>query len=82
RELADRVLHGVFTGDFAVALERAAAFARVTSTGFTSLADDADAADSVHHDRSTTLTRRALRLTELADELTSCAKLWRRDALD
>jgi len=82
RELADRVLHGVFTGDFAVALERAAAFARVSSTGFTSLADDADAADSVHHDRSTTLTRRALRLTELADELTSCAKLWRRDALD
>lgn len=82
RDLADRVLRGVFTGDFAVALERAAAFARVSATGFASLADDADASDSVHHDRSAVLTRRALRLTELADELASCAKLWRRDALD
>ena len=29
-ELADRILHGLFTGDFAVALDRAAAFARVS----------------------------------------------------
>ncbi len=82
RELADRILHGVFTGDFAVALERAAAFARVAAAGFVSLADDADAADAVHPDRPATLTTRALRLTELADELASCARLWRRDALD
>jgi hypothetical protein len=82
RELADRVLHGVFTGDFAVALERAAAFARVSSAGFTSLADDADATDAAHPERSGALTRRALRLTELADELSACARLWRRDALD
>lgn len=82
RELADRILHGIFTGDFAGALDRAAAFARVASAGFTSLADDADAADAVHPDRPASLTTRALRLTQLADELTSCAKLWRRDALD
>ncbi len=82
RELADRILHGIFTGDFAGALDRAAAFARVASAGFTSFADDADAADAVHPDRPASLTTRALRLTQLADELTSCAKLWRRDALD
>ena len=79
QELADRILHGVFTGDFAVALERAAAFCRVVAAGFASLADDADAA---HPDRPTELTQRALRLTQLADEFTSCARLWRRDALD
>ena len=82
RELADRILHGLFTGDFAVALDRAAAFSRVVAAGFTSLADDADAADAVHPDRPGELTQRALRLTQLADELSSCARLWRRDALD
>ncbi|AWB96096.1 DNA-directed RNA polymerase subunit beta [Agromyces badenianii] len=82
RELADRILHGLFTGDFAVALERAAAFARVSAAGMASLADDADATDSAHPDRSAALTTRAFRLTELADELASCARLWRRDALD
>ena len=82
RELADRILHGIFTGDFAGALDRAAAFSRVAAAGFTSLADDADAADAVNPDRPASLTTRALRLTQLADELTSCAKLWRRDALD
>ena len=82
RELADRILHGIFTGDFAGALDRAVAFSRVAAAGFTSLADDADAADAVNPDRPASLTTRALRLTQLADELTSCAKLWRRDALD
>ena len=82
QELADRILHGVFTGDFAVALERAAAFARVVAAGMASLADDADAADAAHPERPTELTQRALRLTQLADEFTSCARLWRRDALD
>lgn len=82
RDVADRVLHGAFTGDFAIALDRAAAFARVCAAGFASLADDADASDAVHPDRPAAFTRRALRLTELADELSACARLWRRDALD
>jgi hypothetical protein len=82
QELADLILQGVFSGDFAVALERAAAFCRVTSAGYASLADDADAADAVHPERSEQLTRRALRLDALADELASCARLWRRDSLD
>ena len=82
RELADVILRGVFSGDFAAALERAAAFCRVASTGFASLADDADAADAAHPDRPGMLTRRALRLHSLAEELAACARLWRHESLD
>ncbi len=53
-ELADRILRGVFEGDFAVALDRAAAFCRVTAAGCLSIADDRDnlryeAADLLYH---------------------------------
>jgi hypothetical protein len=82
RELADQILTGLFTGDFAVALERAAAFARVVAAGFASLADDADATDAANAERPAELTQRALRLTQLAEEFASCARLWRRDSLD
>ena len=77
--LADQILRGLFTGDFAVALDRAAAFCRVTSTGAASLADDAE---SVSPERATDFTRRALRLSQTASEFTACARLWRADALD
>jgi hypothetical protein len=82
RQLADQILTGLFAGDFAVALERAAAFARVVAAGFASLADDADATDAAYPERPAELTQRALRLTQLADEFASCARLWRRDSLD
>lgn len=39
-ELINTILRGLFQGDFAVALERAAAFCRVQATGSTHLADD------------------------------------------
>jgi hypothetical protein len=77
--LADEILRGVFTGDFAVALDRAAAFCRVMSAGAASLADDADAAEP---ERASELTRRALRFTEMGAVLTGCARLWRTDSLD
>ena len=72
------ILRGVFTGDFAVALERAAAFARVVGTGATDLADDYDQTEPA---RASALTTRALRLSTFAADLTACAGLWRRDAL-
>jgi hypothetical protein len=78
-DLADRILRGVFEGDFALALDRAAAFCRVAAAGATSIADDQDAA-SPH--RATELTTRALRLTTTADELTACARLARDGALE
>ena len=77
--LADAILRGAFTGDFAVALDRAAAFCRVMAAGATSIADDSDAAAP---ERASELTRRALRFTEMGAELTACARLWRSDSLD
>ena len=77
-ELVDTILRGLFEGDFAVALERAAAFCRVQSSGATHLADDYEATES---DRASAFTRRALRLSTYADDLTTAAGLWRRDGL-
>jgi len=77
--LADQILRGLFTGDFAIALDRAAAFCRVTSTGAASFADDAE---PLTPERATDFTRRALRLSQTASEFTVCARLWRADALD
>ncbi len=78
-ELADEILRGIFTGDFAIALERAAAFCRVAAAGATSIADDSD---SAHPERATELTSRAERLVQLAEEFTACARLHRSGHLD
>jgi len=78
-ELADQILRGLFRGDLAVALDRAAAFCRVTSAGCTDVANDIDA---ITPERATDLTTRALRLSIMADEFTSCARLYRDGSLD
>jgi hypothetical protein len=78
-DLADRILRGVFDGDFALALDRAAAFCRVTAAGASSVADDQDAASPA---RATELTTRALRLTTTAEELSACARLARSGSLE
>jgi hypothetical protein len=77
--LADQILRGLFEGDFAIALDRAAAFCRITALGSTSIADDSDATSP---ERATELTTRALRLSQTAAEFTSCARLWRSGNLD
>ncbi len=74
--LADAVLAGAFTGDFAVALERAAAFCRVVSTGWAVLADDeTDGA------RAQARTRRAADLLRTGQQLESAARQWREGRL-
>ncbi|MEO8906896.1 MAG: DNA-directed RNA polymerase subunit beta [Microbacteriaceae bacterium] len=78
-ELADRILRGLFEGDFAIALDRAAAFCRITAAGCTSVADDLDASEPA---RSSELTRRALRFSETAADLTGASRLWRADSLE
>lgn len=79
RELADRILRGMFEGDFAVALERAAAYCRVSAAGCLSLAHDAtDTAPQ----RAVELTDRAVWFTRLGNELGAAARLWRSNALD
>jgi hypothetical protein len=78
-ELSERILRGVFDGDLAHALERAAAFCRVEAAGAASVADDQEGAAP---ERSTELTTRASRLATTAEELAVCARLARDGALD
>lgn len=69
RRVADQILRGAFTGDFAVALERAAAFAHVTAVGRSDLA------------RGVPELKGAERLQQAARDLDACARLWRTDDL-
>ncbi len=78
-ELADQILRGLFQGDFAIALDRAAAFCRLAGVGATSVADDVE---NTEPERSTALTTQALRLSETAADLAACSALWRRESLD
>lgn len=75
QELTRQILSGVYEGDLAVALERAAAFCHVTATGLAVLHED-DGESS----RSEQL-RRAARLQETATDLQACARLWLRGDL-
>lgn len=76
--VVDTIMRGVFEGDFAVALERAAAFCRVQASGAAHLADDYEPTEPA---RASALTTRALRLATYASDLSACASLWRRDSL-
>lgn len=69
RRAADAILRGVFTGDFAVALERAAAFCHVVASGRGDLARGVDDLG------------RAGRLQQVARDLVACARLWRAGEL-
>ncbi|HRW17745.1 MAG TPA: hypothetical protein P5181_02755 [Dermatophilaceae bacterium] len=68
-ELLDAVLRGVFEGDLAVALERAAAFCRVVSAGRADVTEGQAPADQ------------AASLLETAADLDAAAALWRQDRL-
>lgn len=68
-QLVDAVLRGVFDGDLAIALQRAAAFCRVVSAGRAELSDGASEAD------------RAATLLDTAGDLDAAAQLWRRGQL-
>ena len=70
RRTADAILHGAFTGDFAVALERAAAFCHVVAAG---------RADVTAGHRAIV---QAGRLQTMARDLTACARLWRAGTLE
>ncbi|MDP9220816.1 MAG: hypothetical protein M3P23_09780 [Actinomycetota bacterium] len=76
--LADAVLTGVFTGDLAVALERAGAFCRVSSTGRARRASELEAADELG---ALALTRSAAALLTTAEDLEAAARLWRAGEL-
>ncbi|RIQ21872.1 hypothetical protein DY240_14500 [Jiangella rhizosphaerae] len=64
-----------FTGDFAVALERAGAFCRVVAAG------RAHSADDLPEDEGERQTRLAKGNLRMAEELERAAALWRRNEL-
>lgn len=73
--LGNTILTSAFDGDFAVALERAAAFCRVVAAGRAHLADDCEDDEA---GRQTWLAQGNVRM---AEALEHAAALWRRDAL-
>lgn len=78
-ELCDTILRGVFAGDLAIALERAASYCRIMAQGAAALADGRDAFSDEH---ASELTTRALRYSTLAQELHAGARRWRDGTLD
>jgi hypothetical protein len=97
RALADAVLAGAFSGDLAMALDRAAAFCRVVSTGWALLADDVvitaagapapvppaptDGPGTPDSDAATALTRRACDILRTGTQLEAAARRWRAGTL-
>ena len=77
--VVDAVLSGVFDGDLAVALERAAAFCRVVAIGTALDADHVGGSDAGLADR---VTRAASSLVRTAEELEQAAGRWRDGTLD
>lgn len=75
-DLAGAVLRGVFTGDLAVALERAGAWCRVVATGWAVLADD----DPNPH-AAGRLTVRAAEFAQTGAQLEVAATRWREGTL-
>lgn len=73
RVVADRILGGVYRGDFAVALERAASVFRVVAAGRRSLAGD-DERGRVERDL-------ADRNDRVASDLSTAARRWRQGTL-
>lgn len=69
RELADAILTGVFEGDLAVALDRAASFCRVVAAGRGERTEGEESAE------------RAAQLLGTADDLSAAAVLWRAEQL-
>jgi hypothetical protein len=78
RDLTDAILGGVFTGDLAVALERAGAFCRVVAAGRAARADDVDPLDPT---AGSAATRSSASLQHTAEDLEASATLWRAGSL-
>lgn len=70
--LATDILRGAFTGDFAVALERAAAFTRVLAAGSRELISGGGPDGRLADEES-----KASGYTRMAGQLTRAARLWR-----
>lgn len=84
RWLTGIILAGVFEGDLAIALERAAAFCHVMAVGLggtDAVTPPEEPADGVMDDHTATQARRAARLQVTAQDLQAAARLWRAGEL-
>lgn len=79
KSLVETILRGAFTGDFADALDRAAAFCAVMSQGAASLAESDEALNPA---RASASLRRGARYLDFARDLATSAKMWRAGTLD
>lgn len=86
RELADTILRGVYDGDVAVALERAAAFCRVVASGRAAREPDVPRPDAFGREPTveelgSRHARSAAAVLTMAEDLTGAARAWRRGDL-
>jgi hypothetical protein len=79
RALADQILRGAFEGDYGLALDRTAAFCRVSAAGCLALADEYE--NLANTERAAFLTTQAATLTATASDLATCARSWRAGSL-
>ncbi len=79
QRLADQILAGVFYGDLAVALERAAAFCSVVAAGRAELAHERDSTDP---EGAGAADAAGAAMLTTGEDLRACANLWRADELD
>lgn len=78
-QLTATILRGAFSGDFAAALERAAAFCAVMSIGS---ASPAETDETTAPERANRFTIRSARYLDFARELAASASRWRRGTLE
>ncbi|GAA2041777.1 hypothetical protein GCM10009720_22910 [Yaniella flava] len=79
RTLITRILTGVYSGDFGIALERGGAYARVIAAG---QHQHAERLEDLNPEAAAALEHRSVKLQRTATELELCATAWRQGRLD
>lgn len=79
QHLVTRILTGIYSGDFAIALERGGAYARVIAAG---QHQHAERLEITNPEAAAALEHRSVKLQRTATELELCATAWRQGRLD
>lgn len=77
--LISRILNGVYSGDFGIALDRGGAYARVIAAG---QHHHAERLEDLNPEAAAALEHRSVKLQRTATELELCATAWRDGRLD
>ncbi|MDN6409969.1 MAG: hypothetical protein L0K07_01030 [Yaniella sp.] len=79
QHLTSQILTGIYSGDFAIALERGGAYARVIAAG---QHQHAERLEDINPGAAAALEHRSVKLQRTATELELCATAWRQGRLD